>query len=111
MLKRIHLLNKKNIKKQELDRTLSLIKAKIEAILRQQNKRSEFDYLELSDLNANTFVFRPADDLKLAAARYPKDLKEFVRGHNEYIKTKVMEEKAKAKRPAGKLEALNNKYE
>jgi hypothetical protein len=34
MLKRIHLLNKKNIKKQELDRTLSLIKAKIEAILR-----------------------------------------------------------------------------
>jgi hypothetical protein len=113
MLKRIHLLTKKNNKKSELDRTLSLIKAKIEAILRQQNKRSENDYLELVDLNPNTFVFRPGDDLRSAAARYPKDLKDFVRGHNEYISCKIKEEQAKAKIPktSNKLEALKNKYE
>lgn len=35
MLKRIHLLNKKNQKKNDLERTLSLIKLKIEATLKQ----------------------------------------------------------------------------
>ena len=38
MLKRRHLLNKKNLKKTELDRTLTLIKAKIEAILRRSSQ-------------------------------------------------------------------------
>lgn len=58
-------------------------------------------------------MFRPGDDLRSAAARYPKDLKDYVRGHNEYISTKIKEEQAKAKIPktSKKLEDLKNKYE
>ena len=91
---------------------MSLVKAKIEATLKQQNKRSENDFIELPELPRN-FVFRVPEELRSIAAHYPIDLKEFVRIHNEYIRTKILEEKAKAKRHKGgkNEDDPNKKYE
>jgi hypothetical protein len=94
MLKRINLLARKNQKKSDLEKTLGLVKQKIEVILKFQNKRSENDFIELADIPRN-FVFRVPEELKSIVAHYPKDLKEYVRIHNDYVKTKILEERAK----------------
>ena len=94
MLKRINLLARKNQKKSDLEKTLGLVKQKIEVILKFQNKRSENDFMELSEIPRN-FVFRVSEELKSIVAHYPKDLKEYVRIHNDYVKTKILEERAK----------------
>jgi hypothetical protein len=64
MLKRHSLLSKKNQKKSELDRTFAMINQKIVATLKQQNKKSENDFIELSSLQANSFNFKMPQDLK-----------------------------------------------
>jgi len=99
MLKRHSLLNKKNQKKSELDRTLSMINQKVVATLKQQNKKSENDFIELSSLRAESFVFKMPSDLKELVPHFQKDLQEYVRVNNDYVKTKISEEKAKAKKP------------
>lgn len=38
-------------------------------------------------------------DLKELVPHYQKDLAEYVRVHNDYVKTKIFEERAKAKKP------------
>ena len=50
MLKRHNLLGKKNKQKTELERTSHMIKNSIELQLRQQNKKSENDFIELAQL-------------------------------------------------------------
>lgn len=70
MLKRISLLNKKNAKKQELDKTFSMISNKIVATLKQQNKKSENDYVELTSLKPESFVFDMPSDLKELVPHY-----------------------------------------
>ena len=50
MLKRINLLTRKNQKRTDLEKTLGLVKQKIEVTLKTQNKRSENDFIELSEL-------------------------------------------------------------
>ena len=99
MLKRHSLLNKKNQKKSELDRTQSMINQKIVATLKQQNKKSENDFIELSSLRAESFAFKMPPDLNELVPHFQKDLAEYVRLNNDYVKTKISEEKAKAKKP------------
>ena len=115
MLKRHSLLNKKNQKKSELDRTQSMINQKIVATLKQQNKKSENDFIELSSLRGESFVFKMPPDLKELVPHFQKDLAEYVRVNNEYVKTKISEERAKAKKPKlnneGQDKQLASKYE
>ena len=63
--------------------------------------------MELAEI-PRTFVFRVPEELKSIAAHYPKDLKEYVRIHNDYVKTKILEERAKAKHKKG---FKDDKYE
>jgi len=67
--------------------------------------------MELTEIPSN-FVFRVPEELKSIVAHYPKDLKEYVRIHNDYVKTKICEERAKAKHKKGfKDDEANKKYE
>lgn len=53
-------------------------------------------------------------DLKELVPHYQKDLAEYVRVNNDYVKTKVNEERAKAKKPRvnnDELEKLGGKFE
>ena len=69
----------------------------------------------MADLKASSFVFKVPNDLKELVAHFLKDLSEFVSINNEYVKCKIGEEMAKAKKPkmsAADYEAqLNNRYE
>lgn len=79
--------------------------------MKQQNKKSETDYINIEDLKPN-FKFIVPEDIREAAAHYPKTLKEYVVVHNEYISTKILEEKAKAKRPKkGDSADISGKFE
>ena len=70
MLKRISILNKKNSKKTELDRTFTMISQKIVTTLKQQNKKSENDYVELNSLKPESFIFDMPSDLKELVPHY-----------------------------------------
>lgn len=91
-----------------------MINNKIIATLKQQNKNSENDYVELMSLRSESFVFNMPSELKELVPHYQKDLAEYVRLNNDYVKTKVNEERAKAKKPRvnnDELEKLGGKFE
>ena len=91
-----------------------MINNKIVATLKQQNKKSENDYVELTSLRLESFVFDMPSDLKELVPHYQKDLAEYVRVNNDYVKTKVNEERAKAKKPRvnnDELDKLGGKFE
>lgn len=50
MLKRTNMLGKKNKQKQELEKASTMIKQQIELQLKQSNKKSDNDYIDLSEL-------------------------------------------------------------
>ena len=58
MLRRTHYLNRKREKKVELDKCFSMIKQKVESILKMNNRKSDSSVVELADLKA-TFRFEP----------------------------------------------------
>jgi len=66
--------------------------------------------LDLENLKPN-FVFRVPEELRDCSAHYPKDLKDYVKVHNDYINTKILEEKAKPKRTKKGDVDINAKYE
>ena len=62
------------------------------------NKRSANDFLDLKDLKPN-FLFKMPDDLKTLVTHFRKLVEDYIAVNNEYVKTKINEEKAKAKKP------------
>ena len=98
MIKRSSLLNKKNAKKAEVENTVKLINKQIECTLKKMNRRSQNDYLDLKDLKPN-FNFKMPDDLKTLVQHFRKLVEDYIAVNNEYVKTKINEEKAKAKKP------------
>lgn len=50
MLRRHNLLGKKNSKKQELEKTSTMIKNRLELDLKHANRKSESDFIDLADL-------------------------------------------------------------
>ena len=98
MIKRSSLLNKKNAKKAEVENTVKLINKQIECTLKKMNRRSANDYLDLKDLKPN-FNFTMPDDLKTMVSHFRKLVEDYIAVNNEYVKTKINEEKAKAKKP------------
>lgn len=50
MLRRHNLLGKKNSKKSELEKTSTMIKNRLELDLKQANRKSESDFIDLADL-------------------------------------------------------------
>jgi len=99
MLKRIHLLEKKNKKKTEYERGITLLKQVIERELKVQNSKSNKDFVNLSDLLPETMVFVPSEKFKETISTIQKYLEEYVNINNEYVKVKQLEDKAKAKKP------------
>ena len=71
-----------------------MIRQQIEATLKKLNKRSTNDYLDLKDLKPG-FLFKLPDDLKTLVSHFKKIVEEFVVVNNDYVKTKINEEKAK----------------
>lgn len=82
--------------------------------LKRLNRKSESDFLDLKDLKAD-LKFEVGADVKPVVNHFKKMVQDFVNLNNEYVKIKINEEKAKAKKPKmndEKLEtALQSKYE
>jgi len=64
MLRRIHLLEKKNKKKTEYERGVCLLKQIIERELKVQNAKSNKDFPRLADLHPDTMVFVASEKFK-----------------------------------------------
>ena len=64
MLRRIHLLEKKNKKKTEYERGITLLKQIIERELKMQNAKSNKDFPNLADLQPDTMVFVASEKFK-----------------------------------------------
>lgn len=110
MLKRHNLLSKKNKQKQELERTSTTIKQQIEMQLKQSNKKSESDYIDLAELQTN-FVLKLTAECKTMMTNFRKVVQEYVKMHNDYCRMKINEEKAKAKRPKLNEEKLDQQLQ
>ena len=78
------------------------------------NRKSQNDYIDLADLKPD-FSLKLTQEVKTMMTHFKKVVQEFVQLHNDYVRMKINEEKAKAKRPKVNEEALdkmlNSKYE
>ena len=98
MLRRHSLLGKKNGKKVELEKTQNLLKSQLEMTLRNCNRRSETDLVDLMQLKSD-FVLRLSEEQRSLISHFKKIVHDYVQVNNDYVKMKINEEKAKAKKP------------
>ena len=109
MLRRTHYLNRKKEKKNELDKCQTMIKLKVDSILKINNRKSEAHAIELAELKPD-FTFNPdlcardqsggSAELKKLCYGFTLELKEFVALNNKYVECKVSEERAKVSQPS-----------
>jgi len=64
MLKRNSLLEKRKKKKADFDKVLNMAKSKIELDLKNQNKKSETDFVNLDELEVSKAKFVVAEDVR-----------------------------------------------
>ena len=98
MMRRTLLQTKKEKKKRELDKTQNSLRQAIELALKQQNRVSQNEILDLSKLGAK-FSFKLQDQYKDLINPFKFELKEYICIQNEYLQTKFSEERAKIKKP------------
>lgn len=111
MLKRTNMLGKKNKQKQELEKASTMIKQQIELQLKQSNKKSDNDYIDLAELQPN-FKLKLTSECKTMLTNFRKvTVNEYVKVHNEYCRMKINEEKAKTKRPKVNDEKLDQQLQ
>jgi hypothetical protein len=85
------------------------MKQALEQCLKQSNRKSEFENVDLQALKPN-FSFNISENTKNAIASFKKELKDYILVLNEFLKNKSLEERARAKKP--KLaSALRSKYD
>lgn len=106
MLRRHSLLGKKNLKKSELEKTQNLLKGQLEMTLRNCNRKSETDLIDLKDLKSD-FSLRLSEEQRSLISHFKKIVQEYVVVNNEYVHMKISEEKAKAKKPKVNEEKLD----
>eukprot|EP00347_Sterkiella_histriomuscorum_P010288 403376879 len=95
MLKRTSFLDKKKKKKAELDKILSIVKTKIEFDLKTQNKKKDQDYVDLEQLEPETFSYYISDDLAPVLKQGISAVDQFVNTNKEYFSIKQKEEQVK----------------
>ena len=95
MMQRTFLFDKKKKRKNELDKAISGARNKVELDLKQQNKKSDNDYIDLDKLEPNNIRFAVSEDLKVLLNNVAKITNEYVTINNEYINVKNLEDKAK----------------
>ena len=98
MLKRHYLLNKKNKQKGEVEKLVTCIKHHIETSLKQCNRKSENQPIELESLKPD-FHLKLTQDVRSMIQNFRNVVQEYIKLHNDYCKAKISEEKAKAKKP------------
>ncbi len=95
MLQRTSLMEKRKKKKVELDKNTQTAKIVFERDIKNQNKKSDNDYMEIEKLDPNASKFFVQEDMKSVINLIMKNVNDFVNIHNEYIVIKGNEEKAK----------------
>lgn len=75
-----------------------MIKQQVEIALKQSNRRSAHDMIDLSDIKPD-FALVLAKEVKTMMQHFRTLVTEYVAVHNEYVKMKINEEKAKGKKP------------
>lgn len=105
MLRRNYFFNKRRERKQEVDKTQALIKQWIEMNLKQLNKRSDSEILDLQNLKLN-YAFNWHEPVVLN--QFQSEMREYIIVQNEYLKNKSLEERAKQKKPKV---SVKQKYE
>ena len=106
MLKRHNLLSKKNAKKNEMDKASALFKQQIELQLKNANRKSQNDFIDLADLKPD-FNLKLSQEVKTGLSNYKGVVEEYVKLHNDYVRMKINEEKAKTKKPRMNEEKLD----
>jgi hydrogenase maturation factor len=106
MLKRHNLLGKKNAKKTELEKTSTMIKNQLEISLKTSNRKSQNDFIDLADLKPD-FQLKLTQEVKTMMSHFKQVVQEYVLLHNDYVRMKINEEKAKAKKPKINEEKLD----
>ena len=81
-----------------MERTSLMIKQQVEIALKQSNRRSAHDMIDLSDIKPD-FALVLAKEVKTMMQHFRTLVTEYVAVHNEYVKMKINEEKAKGKKP------------
>ena len=71
MLKRHNSNGKRNEQKKELERTCTMIKCQIELQLKQSNKKSENDFIDLDQLRPD-FTLKLTPEIKTMIAHFKK---------------------------------------
>ena len=75
-----------------------MIKGRLEMDLKNQNRKSENDFIDLKDLRPD-FQLKLGADAKTMISHFKTVVEEYVKLHNDYCSAKINEDKAKAKRP------------
>jgi hypothetical protein len=97
-LKRNALMDKRKKKKADLEKFFGMIKGKMEKDLKDQNKKSEEDFMSLDELCPATCRFSISEQIKPSMSHFAKTLKEYVKINNDYVDIKNKEEKVKTKK-------------
>ena len=88
-----------------------MIKSQIELLLKQSNRKSENDFIDLDQLRPE-FALKLTPEVKTMVAHFKKIVHQYVKLHNAYCRMKIGEEKAKAKKPkTADDQKLATKYE
>lgn len=79
--------------------------------LKNQNKKSENDFMSLDVLSPSTVKYIVSLELKPLMNHFIKILKDYVTINNEYVNIKTMEEKVKTKKQKSDNSNANKSYE
>lgn len=99
LLKRNALMDKRKKKKADLEKFFGMIKGKMEMDLKNQNKKSDKDFISLEDMDPTNVKYVVSNEIRPSMQHFVKTLKEYVQINNEYVNVKNQEEKVKTKKP------------
>jgi len=99
MLHRTSLLEKRKKKKNDVDKHIATCRGKVEHDLKASNKKSDADYVDLNQLDADSAKVKLSTEAKETLFPELKKLvSEYVTINNEYVLVKANEDKLKTKR-------------
>jgi len=85
MLKRNSFLEKRKKKKADLEKVFNMTKHKIEIDLKNQNRKSETDFINLEEIEPSKLQYTVSKDLQGLIAGFVKQINEYVVTNNEYV--------------------------
>jgi hypothetical protein len=96
MLQRTSLLERRKRKRNDLDKHVATFRSKVDVDLKQANKKSDSDYVDLEKLSVEEAKLK--FDFAILLPELQSLVKDYVALNNEYVQVKAAEERLKTKR-------------